>query len=406
MEILLVGGAVRDNLLGLTPRERDWVVVGATPQQLLDQGYHQVGKDFPVFLHPKTREEYALARIERKTGVGYTGFACESSPHVTLEEDLLRRDLTVNAMAQTSDGRIIDPYGGQQDLQDRVLRHVSPAFAEDPLRVLRVARFAARYHGLDFRVAPETLELMKNIAASGELDYLVPERVWQELAGALSEAAPAEFIRVLRACNGLKTILPEVDCLFGVPQTEKYHPEIDTGEHILLALDMVASLTQDPEVRYAVLVHDLGKGVTPQQEWPSHRGHEQGGVPLIENVAQRLRVPKQHTQLAKLVSRYHLHCHRAFELRAVKVLEVLEAGDGLRRPDRFEKFLLACEADARGRAGLQEQPYPQADHFRRALSVIAAIKPEPSPTISGKAIGEQLKKARLQALIDVAQMEA
>ncbi len=395
-----MGGAVRDKMLNFPVRERDWLVVGATPQQMLDLGYRQVGKDFPVFLHPTTQEEYALARTERKTGKGYTGFSCYSSPDVTLEQDLARRDLTINAMAQSSAGQLIDPYGGQDDLDKRILRHVSPAFSEDPLRILRVARFAARYAHLGFRVADETLTLMQQIVASGELEHLVAERIWKEIESALSELDPGEFIQVLMNCNALKVILPEVDRLFGVPQPEKYHPEIDTGLHTLLALKQAVELSDSTLMRYAVLVHDLGKGVTPKDQWPSHIAHETKGIKLVRNVGNRFKIPKNYTELSILVSRFHTHCHRALEMRPVKIVNLLTQVDALRRPERFELFLLASEADARGRKGLEHQPYPQADFLRRALVCTQSIDPQAFVELGlkGKALGEKLTEARIAAV--------
>lgn len=400
MDIYLVGGAVRDKLLGYPHHERDWVVVGATPEQMINQGYRQVGKDFPVFLHPETHEEYALARTERKTGAGYTGFSCHSAPDVTLEQDLQRRDLTINAIAESSTGELIDPYGGQSDLDQRVLRHVSPAFSEDPLRVLRVARFAARYHHLGFKIADETLRLMQLLSESGELEHLVAERVWHELDSALSEQSPGEFIRVLRACGALQCILPELNCLFGIPQPPEHHPEVDTGEHTLLALSQSVRLSQESATRYAVLVHDLGKGLTPKQEWPRHIAHEKKGLKLIDKLAQRLKVPKHYTELAKLVARYHSQVHRALEMRPVKILALLESTDALRRPDRFEQFLLACEADARGRAGFGDRPYRQASKIRAAFSAFKSVSPQAlvNAGYSGKQLGEQLKQLRLKAI--------
>jgi len=373
MNIHLVGGAVRDALLGLPTADRDWVVTGATPAQMQDLGYRPVGKDFPVFLHPQSKEEYALARTERKSGHGYKGFVFNADPSVTLEEDLQRRDLTINAIAQDAQGRIIDPWGGVRDLQARVLRHVSPAFAEDPLRVLRVARFAARFAPLGFRVAPETLALMQQLGASGELAHLVAERVWQEMEKALREVAPAAFFRVLRDCGALQRILPEVDALFGVPQPAQHHPEIDTGVHVLMCLEQAARLSTDPVVRFATLVHDVGKGTTPPRFWPSHHGHEERGVALIAGLCERLRVPARFAALARLVSQYHTHCHRAMQLRPDTVLKLLEALDAFRRPLQLEQFLLACEADARGRTGFEERPYPQADRLRRAFAAASAL---------------------------------
>ena len=373
MKIHLVGGAVRDALLGLSTSDRDWVVTGATPAQMQALGYRPVGKDFPVFLHPHSKEEYALARTERKSGHGYKGFVFNADPAVTLEEDLQRRDLTINAIARTEDGQIIDPWGGVRDLEARVLRHVSPAFAEDPLRVLRVARFAARFAPLGFRVAPETLTLMRQLSSSGELQHLVAERVWQEMEKALGEPAPAEFFRVLRECGALQVILPEVDALFGVPQTALHHPEIDTGVHVLMRLEQAARLSADPVVRFATLVHDLGKGTTLPAYWPSHHGHEERGVALIAALSERLRVPTRFAAIGRLVSQYHTHCHRAGQLRADTLLKLLEALDAFRRPLQLTQFLLACEADARGRTGFEERPYPQADRVRAAFAAASAI---------------------------------
>lgn len=361
MQVYLVGGAVRDKLLGLPVRERDWVVVGASADDLLQQGYQQVGKDFPVFLHPQTREEYALARKETKTGHGYKGFSFDASESVSLEEDLLRRDLTVNAIAEDSAGNLIDPYGGRKDLENRTLRHVSPAFKEDPLRVLRVARFAARFAHLDFTIADETLALMKDIVASGELEHLVSERTWQEFETALSETSPVTFFRALRECGALAAVLPEVDRLFGVPQPEKYHPEVDTGKHTFMVIEQATRLTGDPVVRYSALVHDVGKGVTPRDNWPHHYRHEQLGLDLIRAINARLKVPKEYGEIALLVCEHHTKMHRLKELRSGTVLELLEALDAFRRPERMQRFLLACEADSRGRTGLEDIDYPQRD---------------------------------------------
>lgn len=367
-QIYRVGGAVRDRLLGVPFHDSDWVVVGATPDWLLSQGYRQVGKDFPVFLHPQTQEEYALARTERKSGSGYHGFVCDFTPEVTLEEDLCRRDLTVNAMAETADGSVIDPLGGQRDLAARLLRHASPAFTEDPLRVLRVARFAARYKHLGFSIAHETLSLMQEISRSGELQMLTPERVWQETERALADPDPAQYFRVLRQCGALAVLFPEVSRLFGVPQRADYHPEIDTGVHTLLSLEQAVRITAEARVRFAVLVHDLGKALTPDTTLPSHRGHEARGLPLIRALGERLRVPRTWMDLALLVGEFHLDCHRADELRADTLLKRLETLDVWRRPDRFSEFLQACEADARGRTGLEDQPYWQADYWRGACA--------------------------------------
>jgi len=360
-------------MLGIPPRERDWVVVGATPQDMLERGYRQVGRDFPVFLHPETGEEYALARTERKAGHGYTGFAVNCDPSVTLEEDLRRRDLTINAMAKNSDGTLIDPYGGQRDLRARVLRHVSGAFIEDPLRVLRTARFAARYAHLDFTVAPETLDLMANIVDQNELAHLPAERIWTELGRALGERNPEVFIRVLRDCGALARLLPEVDALFGVPQPPEHHPEIDTGEHVLMALRQAAVMGADVEVRFAVLVHDLGKGITPAAELPRHIAHEHRGVPLVEAVCERLRAPTRYRELAIAVCKHHLLCHKARELRGKTLLKLFNETGALRRPERFEWFLAACECDARGRAGLQDRDYPQAEYLRTALAAARSV---------------------------------
>jgi tRNA nucleotidyltransferase (CCA-adding enzyme) len=401
MQIYLVGGAVRDELLGLPVRERDWVVVGARAEELQAQGFKPVGKDFPVFLHPRNGEEYALARTERKTGPGYRGFETLFSPDVTLEQDLERRDLTINAIAKDPDGGgLIDPFGGQRDLRERVLRHVSGAFVEDPVRVLRVARFAARFAPLAFKVAPETLDLMREIAARGELDALVSERVWQETQRALEMPAPARFFEVLRDANALPIIFPELHALFGVPQPEQWHPEIDTGVHTLMVLEQAAKLSDDPVVRFAALTHDLGKGTTPPSEWPRHIAHEQRGVALVEAMCDRLKIPNAYRELAVLVSRYHLDAHRVTELRDNTLLDLLERLDAFRRPARFEQWVLACEADARGRKGLENREYAQADHLRRARDTVAKVTLEPAERdgLDGPKIAEKLRKARLAAL--------
>jgi tRNA nucleotidyltransferase (CCA-adding enzyme) len=400
MQIYLVGGAVRDALLNHPTSEHDWVVVGASPQEMLDRGYQQVGKDFPVFLHPETKDEYALARTERKWGHGYTGFAVHCDPSVTLEQDLLRRDLTVNAMARTHSGEIIDPYGGQRDLEAKILRHVSDAFVEDPLRVLRTARFAARYAQRGFTVAAETLDLMANIVSQDELAHLPAERVWVEFERALGEPNPEVFVQVLRDCGALTRLLPEVDALFGVPQTAEYHPEIDTGIHTLMALQQATALSAATDVRFAVLIHDLGKGTTPAAEWPRHIAHEHRGVKLVKAVCTRLKAPGQHRDLALKVCEYHTDCHRALELRGKTLLKLLNATDALRRPDRFEVFLLACEADARGRKGLEQRDYPQADYLRRALRIaqeVTAAQFE-GQGIEGKALGEAIMAERIRYL--------
>ena len=403
MQVYLVGGAVRDRLLGLPVGERDWVVVGARPEELERQGYLRVGKEFPVFLHPETREEYALARTERKVGPGYTGFTTEFSPDVTLEDDLRRRDLTINAIAEDEDGTLVDPFGGQRDLDARVLRHVSDAFVEDPVRVLRLARFAARFANLGFSIAEETRGLLKQIVAAGEMDALVPERVWKETQRALDEARPDVYFQTLRDCGALKVIFPEVDALFGVPQPAKWHPEIDTGVHVLMALRIAAGLRASAATRFAVLTHDLGKALTPQAKWPSHHGHEQLGVPAIEALSERLRVPKDFRDLAVMVSDYHSHVHRAQELKSSTILELFEKTDAFRRPERFNEFLLACECDARGRTGLEDRDYPQPDVLRKARSAAAAVTLTEADRqgLTGPAIGEKLRRKRLDAIAGV-----
>ncbi len=400
METYLVGGAVRDALLGYPSSERDWVVVGASPQDMLDKGYQQVGRDFPVFLHPQTKDEYALARTERKQGHGYTGFAVHCDPAVTLEQDLLRRDLTINAMARSESGAIIDPYGGQRDLAAKILRHVSAAFVEDPLRVLRTARFAARYAHLGFTVAAETIELMAQIVHQDELAHLPAERVWTEIERALGERNPEVFIEVLRDCGALQRLLPELEALFGVPQTAHYHPEIDTGIHTLMALQQAARLTPATDVRFAVLIHDLGKGGTPPAEWPRHIAHEQRGLKLVDAVCRRLKSPAAHRELALKACEYHTHCHRALELRGKTLLKLLNATDALRRPDRFEAFLLACEADARGRKGLEQRDYPQADYLRRALEIARDVGAAQftQAGMEGRALGAAISAERVRRL--------
>ncbi len=401
MDVYLVGGAVRDRLLGLPVRERDFVVVGAVPDDLMAQGFRPVGKDFPVFLHPQTGEQYALARTERKTGPGYYGFATRFSPDVTLEDDLSRRDLTINAMAEREDGTLVDPHGGQADLAARRLRHVSAAFVEDPLRVLRVARFAARFAPLGFRVADETLALMAQIARSGEIQALVPERVWVETERALGEATPAVYFEVLRACGALALLFPEIDALFGVPQPPQWHPEVDTGVHTLQVLEVASGLSQDTTVRFAALVHDVGKGLTPPEQWPRHIGHEAAGARLIETMCARLKAPTEHRELAVLVARYHANVHRVAEQRPGTVLELLEKTDAFRRGERFDRFLLACEADSRGRGpDLRRAPYPQAERLRRSLAAAAAVRlpPEVLSRDPGPVIAERLRAARIEAI--------
>lgn len=400
MQIYLVGGAVRDKLLGRPVTEKDWVVVGARPDDLLTQGYRAVGRDFPVFLHPQTQEEYALARTERKSGSGHTGFICDFSPDITLEEDLLRRDLTVNAMAEDGSGKLIDPYGGQRDLEQRLLRHASPAFREDPLRVFRVARFAARYAPLGFSVAEETQALMREMAESGELASLTPERVWKETEKALGEDSPDVFISVLRECNALASWFPEVDHLFGVPQRPEYHPEIDTGIHTLMSMKVAARLSAEREVRFAALVHDLGKGDTPMQEWPRHIGHESRGIKRVRELSKRLKVPRSFSDLGELVSRFHLDIHRADELRAPTLLRKLMEMDVLRRPERFEQILLACEADARGRLGLENRSYPQRQFWQAALMALRSVAPKTLQErgLESEAFMQALQAAREAAL--------
>ena len=403
MKIYLVGGAVRDRLLNLPSRDHDWVVTGATPQQMTELGYKPVGRDFPVFLHPQTKEEYALARTEKKSGHGYHGFIFHTDEKVTLEEDLARRDLTINAMAEDDDGNIIDPYGGQEDLQSRVLRHVSDAFIEDPVRLLRIARYAARYAKFGFTIAQETQELLKRIVTSGEIDELVAERVWNEVSSALDEDTPSVFFLTLRQCNALAVLLPEIDCLFGVPQAVRHHPEIDTGIHTMMVIDMAARLGGNNAVRFASLCHDLGKGRTPASLLPRHNAHEAKGVTLINKLCERLRIPAAHRQIAELVCKYHTHCHRATELRISTILKVLESLDAFRRPHRLDEFLLACEADARGRLGFEDLAYPQADVFR--LSFEAAkqvdIKDLVSRGTSGDEIKKQLNTRRSEAIAAV-----
>jgi tRNA nucleotidyltransferase (CCA-adding enzyme) len=403
MQVYLVGGAVRDRLLGRAVGERDWVVVGATPAELTAQGYTAVGKDFPVFLHPQTKEEYALARQERKVAPGYHGFTTVFSPDVTLEEDLKRRDLTINAMAEDAAGHIVDPYGGQRDLNDRVLRHVSEAFVEDPVRVLRVARFAARYADLGFRLAPETAALLTHMTTSGEIAALTPERVWRETARALLEPRPEVFFQILLDCGALAVLMPELAALSGVPQPPKWHPEVDTFVHAMLSIAIAAQRQAPLTVRYAVLVHDLGKALTPQDQWPSHHQHEDLGLAPIEALSQRLRAPNDCRELALLTARQHTLVHRSLELRAVTLMKLLTESDALRRPERFLEMLLACECDARGRTGLESRPYPQADYLRQVLAAAAAanLGAEERQGLAGPQIGAALQERRLAAVTQV-----
>lgn len=407
MEVYLVGGAVRDELLGLPVKDRDWVVIGATPQVLLDQGYQQVGSDFPCFLHPESKEEYALARTERKSGKGYTGFVCDFGPETTLEEDLSRRDLTINAIAKTSQGNYVDPYRGRKDLHNGILRHVTNAFAEDPLRVLRVARFAARFAPLDFKIHPDTLALMQNLVDQGEMAELTAERVWKEMSRALAEKKPSEFFRVLRTCGALKILMPDLDNLFGVPQPEKHHPEIDTGEHVLMALDFARRQFNDPIISWAVLMHDLGKGITPKDEWPKHIFHEIRGVALVEQMCDRFKLPKEYKALAKLVTEHHLRCHKLVEMKPSSILKLLEALDSFRRPERTHQFVKACEADARGRLGFESKHYPQSDLLLQALAAAACVdnKPLLEQGYQGLKLAEQIRRLRLNAIKALVQQQ-
>ena len=401
MQIYLVGGAVRDEQLGVPHLERDWCVVGATPDDLIALGYRQVGKDFPVFLHPESGEEYALARTERKTAPGYHGFAFDCSPDVSIEDDLLRRDLTINAIAKDENGQLVDPYGGLRDIELRLLRHVSDAFAEDPVRILRVAKFAARFKTLGFSIAPETLDLMRRMVSDGEVDALVPDRVWKETETALRGSNLRTYFEVLRSCGALRVLLPEVDRLFGVPQPEKWHPEIDTGVHVLMVLDQAEALSSDLEVRFAALTHDLGKGTTPRNRLPSHPGHETRGCRLIRDIAARLPVPRACRDLALIVAEFHTHCHRALELRPDTILKVLEKTDAFRRPDRFEQFLITCEADARGRTGLENRHYPQADYLRGAFAAAMAVDAAAVAALhEGAKIPKAISQARKKAIAD------
>jgi tRNA nucleotidyltransferase (CCA-adding enzyme) len=401
MQTYMVGGAVRDALLGLPVNDHDWVVVGATPQEMIAGGYLPVGKDFPVFLHPQTREEYALARTERKTARGYHGFAVHADPNVTLEEDLARRDLTINAIAKDEQGRLIDPFGGQGDLAQRVLRHVTHAFREDPVRILRVARFAARFS--DFSVAPETLALMREMVEAGEVDALVAERVWQELARGLMEDKPSRMFEVLRECGALAKLLPEVERLWGVPQRAEYHPEVDTGVHLMMVLDMSARLQASLAVRFACLTHDLGKGTTPAHVLPKHIGHEERSARLLRDVCERLRVPTDCRELADVVAREHGNIHRSMELNAAALVRLLERCDAFRKPQRFGEILLACECDARGRGGLEEKPYPQRARLQAALAAAQSVA---THEIAARAQEEAQDGPRIGKLIHDARVNA
>ncbi|MEO3741179.1 tRNA nucleotidyltransferase (CCA-adding enzyme) [Kosakonia oryzendophytica] len=400
MKSYLVGGAVRDTLLGLPVKDRDWVVVGATPEEMLNAGYQQVGRDFPVFLHPKSHEEYALARTERKSGVGYTGFTVHAAPDVTLEQDLLRRDLTVNALAQDENGNIIDPFNGQRDLHNRILRHVSPAFGEDPLRVLRVARFAARYAHLSFRIADETMALMRAMTDAGELAHLTTERVWQETENALRTRNPQVYFQVLRDCGALAVLFPEVDALYGVPAPAKWHPEIDTGVHTLMTLTMAAMLSPDVDVRFATLCHDLGKGLTPKELWPRHHGHGPAGVKLVEGLCKRLRVPNDIRDLAKLVAEFHDLIHTFPILLPKTIVKLFDSIDAWRKPHRVEQIALTSEADVRGRTGFEASDYPQGRLLREAWEVARAVptKAVIDAGFKGAEVREELTRRRIAAL--------
>ena len=407
MEKYLVGGAVRDQLLGYPVKERDWVVVGETPESMLRQGFRAVGKDFPVFLHPDSHEEYALARTERKTAPGYKGFVVHADVDVTLEQDLQRRDLTINAIATTPDGEIIDPYNGREDLDKRLFRHVSPAFAEDPVRILRVARFAARYRHLGFKLASETQELMRKMVAAGEVDHLVPERVWAELLKALNEQSPSAFFHTLLDCGALEKIIPELFNLFGVSQPEKYHPEIDTGIHALMCLEQAAILSPKPEVRFAALMHDLGKALSPKDNLPHHYGHETKGLLVLEALCNRLRVPNNFKALALHVMQYHTHCHKVTELKPSTLVDLLHNLGAFKQHSQFPEFLLACEADAKGRTGLENKPYPQAAYLEAAAKATRSVDTSDlmDGHLQGAQIGEAIRQLRIQAIVDMTKIE-
>ncbi len=396
----LVGGAVRDELLGLEVKDQDWVVTGSTPEEMLRLGFITVGADFPVFLHPKNKQEYALARTERKTAKGYHGFKFDTDSKVTLEQDLKRRDLTINAIAKDQSGHLIDPFNGIKDIKAKILRHVSAAFSEDPVRILRIARFASRFHKLGFTIADETMELMKTMVKNGEVDELVPERVFKEFSRALAEESPEVFIQVLRDCGALAVIMPEIDILFGIPNPEKWHPEIDTGIHTLMVLQQAAKLTDDPMVRFAALCHDLGKGITPKNLWPSHRGHEKAGLSIVRALCERLKTPKNWRELAELSSEFHLHGHRLMEMKATTIVTTLEKLDAFRRPERFAQFLITCEADGRGRKDWEDKPYPQRQQFWSLYQAAIAIdRKEIVATASDpKSINKNIYDARVTSV--------
>ncbi len=400
MKTYRVGGCVRDRLLGWPTTDTDWVVTGATEDDMLAAGFKAIGRDFPVFLHPQTRQEYALARSERKTGPGYRGFSVSFTPDTRLEDDLQRRDLTINAMAEDDQGELIDPFGGQQDVEKRLLRHVSEAFVEDPVRVLRLARFAARYHHLGFSVAPETRQLVTRMGESGELDSLVAERVWQEMSRALAERNPPVFFETLRQCNVLHLLFPEIDSLFGVPQNPIHHPEIDTGIHVMMALQKSADLEQDVETRFAVLTHDLGKASTAEHMLPSHHGHEKSSRRIVQEFCQKWKIPRPHTELALITAEFHTHVHRALELKPVTVLKLFKQTDAFRKPERFRKMLNACLADARGRSGFDSADYPQANYLWDQLQLVQAIDSTPfrEQGLEGKLLGDMMDRARIEAI--------
>lgn len=407
MQIFLVGGAVRDQLLARPVYDRDWVVVGATPEQMLEQGYQQVGKDFPVFLHPQTKEEYALARTERKSGQGYTGFVCDFSDEITLEQDLIRRDLTINAMALDAQGELVDPYNGKRDLENRVLRHVSPAFIEDPLRVLRVARFAARYHEYGFTIAPETLALMQDIARSGELETLAAERVWKETERSLLGKNPQQYFAVLKEADALAYWFKELNNLWGVPNPPMHHPEIDTGVHTLMVLEQASLLSDELEVRYAALTHDLGKGTTDSTLWPSHIGHDARGVPLVNAMSERLKCPTKSKDIAKLVAELHIKVHTGLKLKPSTIIKLFDRIDAWRRPERVEQILLACEADAKGRTGFENREYPQGDYLRACFAAAqnVDVKSIVAAGIKGPQIKEAIQRARQKLVAEVQKPE-